>query len=666
VTLLFLSSQRVQAQCLGGSPFTLMPGQSAVAGGQYTNGFLVAPPNYYQPLNYYAPNTMISQPMLVPCTPGFRTGTIPFNHGMQMPNQNPWAAALPSLMGSMGELGSLFTRSDNQAIDFDTFRARRESERQRDRRNTGFTSDAGSGDRRIRPLEYDSRYVELPHSNSAGHLGVGEGAVAAPEIIDRGPVAGVDEEVIVEDESAPVVADDLGPALDAPPVIDEDLDTTLVIPEMAEETPDFIGPPVAPEMPDPNLDLDNPPPTDRPFDPPPAVNGIDFIPEPLGPVPSLDDTTPIMPEALDPVVLPALPSALDAAVIAQETLDDLPNIGLPPLIECDPRVVEGAPVVPPLVQGAYDIMNTFYQSCDASDIIIDGSTVVNMAILDEVISTRDETRRSLSLENRSRYIEHHPILRQIQPGPQCQNILETPAMFSFGAKPLINRSQSGVQIDLFQNQAERCPSSHIECDSLPVVAMDCSGFIQAAMVASGHRVYPDQRDHQERGTSGFLSAALNPESCLRPAEFERHQTLAPGDLVTVHAHHMYMITDVGPDPLGIQRALDSGDCDNLSMRDFDFNFIQSGAAGSIGVARMAANSPHHSDIIKARLYYQAQKTCFEIQNDQPLSPPIEQTSRRTEFMVIRHQGQQRPECLSDPQRVRVQGQECLEDCEARR
>lgn len=659
--LLFIINPSAQAQCLGGSPITLMPGQSAVAGGQFTNGFLIAPPAYYQPLNYYAPSG-ISQPMVVPCTPGFRTGVIPFNHGLQMPNQNPWAAALPALMGSVGDLGALMFRSNDEASDFDTFRARRESDRRRERTDSSFESSSPAPAARSRPLEFESRYVELPRSNTAANLGLG--GVEAPVIEDRGPVI---PEVAAEAEPEPEIVPQ--PEVEvadtpAPPTPVEEAPAVITV---ADE--DFIGPMPLPAQPDPDLDLDSPPPTDRVV---PAVV-VNADPPTLGEPPSVE-SAPITPAPIEAVpVLTSPPALSETAVMVDESLRGIADVGLPPMRDCEPGPLPAAPtaVVPQLVQGAYQVMNTFYQSCSASDIIIDRSTPIDLAVLDEVISVRDETRRSLSAENRNRFIEHHPILSSLQTAPQCQDILETPALFSFGAKPLIRRQRNGeVEMDLFQDQSQRCSSSNIECDSLPVIAMDCSGFIQASMVASGHKIYPDQRDHQERGTSGFLSAALSPESCLKPAGFEvqdgQIQTLKPGDLVTVHAHHMYMITDVGPDPLGIQRALDRGDCQSLDMNEFDFKFIQSGATGSLGVARMSSNSPLQSEIIQARLFYQAKKTCLEIQNNQPLSAPIEQSARRTEFMVIRHDGPSRPECMADPAQVKIRGQECLEQCESAR
>jgi hypothetical protein len=643
--ILLIFSPLVQAQCLGGSPFTIMPGQSAIAGGQYTNGFLIAPPHYYQPLNYYAPNTFISQPRVVPCTPGFRTGVVPFHHGLQMPNQNPWAAALPSLIGGAGELTNLLFRSDNEAPDYETFGARREAELDRNRPRSSRASSTPSGpERQTRSLEFESRFVELPRSNTAGNLG--SGGVEAPAIVDM--ARSVQASSPSETETETETVSESGP------------------------NEDFIGPPAPPVSPRADLDLDNPPLTDRTAtDSPPSILGTDFAPRPPSLSVNEDQPPTLVPTQDQPIIAPTLPELRSTASLVEDALNDLPNIGLPPSSDC---LVDETPTLaslPRLVRGAFRVMQTFYQSCEVTDIVLDQQTPVNIQVLDEVISSRDETRRALTTDNRNRFIEHHPILRQLQrtdyPAPQCQNILESPSMFSYGAKPRLNRNQAGVSIDLFQNQAQRCPSSHVECDSLPVIAMDCSGFIQAAMVASGHRIFPDQRDNQERGTSGFLNAALNPESCLRAATFEKQEnsveTLKPGDLITLHAHHMYMITDVGPDPLGIQRALDRGDCDSLDMNEFDFKFIQSGAAGSIGVARMSANSPHHSEIIRARLYYQAKKTCFEMQNDQPLSPPIEQSARRTEFMVIRHLGNQRPECLAAPERIRLQGQECLENCE---
>lgn len=392
------------------------------------------------------------------------------------------------------------------------------------------------------------------------------------------------------------------------------------------------------------------------------------------------DNPVIIPSAEESPTISNTPPVLEPPTLNDTVLDvnialaELPSLGQSPLDPCAVLRNTSPQRNHPIVNGALRTMATFYQSCEVLDIVLDARTPIPPVNVDVFEQENKINRRRLTEENRAQYIAHHPYLSRLQalqtegsyPGPQCRNILDQPPIFSLGAKPEIRHSQNQIDINLFSNQTEKCQTSNIECDSVPVSAIDCSGFVQAALFASGLKVTKDQRNRRDLGTSGFLAAAHDPQTCIEPARFENSDSginsIQPGDMIVGHDHHMYIIQSVGADPLGINRALENGQCQSITIDQFDFKLIQSGAGRSLGVAQMDTSFPAQSQILLNRLLFEAQKTCQEAQQNRAISPALVQTSRRTEFMVIRHKGSDDPECIIAPESINIEGEECIENC----
>jgi len=685
-----------QAQCYSGPQFSLY------AGSQYLQRPLMASSAYYQPRAYYSAgsNVQLGQPPYFGgglCTPGMMGPQLPqFHHGLTMP-ASPWATMIPQMLGGLGEIASGFMNKDNESapLSYRDYLVKREIDQ------TLASGERPAASSAKPSLETDGIFRELPRSNSAGTLGL----VAPPrndellpgeipletEEEKRARLAGNAESGRGSADTAPEVLT-VSPTLPTLNAEDSDVPviSTTTDPEIPSRTVESLTPPSTDETPTlPNEGATQPEVTTE-------ISGLPSVtinPNEAGREDISDSDLPVYGPVLPsetPIIIPGTetgsvivetpplletPTLNETIIDVNTTLAELPNLGQSPIDPCSVLRNTDPQKHHPIVNGALRTMATFYQSCAVLDIVLDATTPIPPISVDVFEQENKINKRRLTTENKEQYIAHHPYLSKLQalqkenkyPGPQCRNILDQPPIFSLGAKPEIRHNQNQIEINLFSNQTQKCQTSNIECDSAPVSAIDCSGFVQASLFASGLKVTKDQRDRRDLGTSGFLAAAHDPKTCIKPAHFDKTESgaissIQPGDMIVGHDHHMYIIQSVGTDPLGINRALTKGRCQDITIDQFDFQLIQSGAGRSLGVAQMDAKFPAQSQILLNRLLFEAQKTCKEAQQKKSISPAVVQTSRRTEFMVIRHKGLDDPECKIAPDKIKIEGETCIENC----
>lgn len=576
----------------------------AYSGGHFQNQSLLAPAQAFQPQEYYFPqgNVQLSQPPLfgggMQCQPGFMNRPFQTSFGQgQMQPPSFMQMALPHLGKGLSGLADYFEdRPRPRGQSYDEFISERD----------GSSQDGSS------PIDNESFYSPgnsdapsaIPDSNSAG----ASGQLNPPQ-------RDTAQEPVEEEEPS---------AQDSEPEPEEE-DTPAQETQQRSASEDDAG-----------IDLSD--------------EGSSTIPIEEVEIP-YPDTIPEQP----------VEDRLEDAVTQ---VADLPAQAQAPLTKegCMDLIREQGVGNSPL-QGAFRVMATFYQDCESLTKILNKDTPLpslNVSIEEDM--NKIKTRR-LEPQNRENYFAEHPYLKGRdfeQVSEQCRDLRDAPPIFSYGAKPRY-KGGAGGDIDLFRNQADAgiCKYSNVDCDSPPVTALDCSGFIHSALKASGLKIEKGQ-EHPNYSTIALNDIAMKENTCLDELSFSAEQTLAPGDIISQSNHHTFMISGVGEDPLGVKKGIEAQDCSSISRSDFDFTFIQSGASRSIGVAHLSSDYPEVSTTIFNNLMAMAHETCERALAGEGR---LRATTRngRSSMVVMRHVGESDPECVEES-KPELEGEECVEDC----
>lgn len=316
--------------------------------------------------------------------------------------------------------------------------------------------------------------------------------------------------------------------------------------------------------------------------------------------------------------------------------------------------------------GARKVMAALYQSCHALT-----PTLTYQSQIENVVDKDKKGRRFLSSDNLDNYIHSHYILKDLlklnnrgeYPTKNCRNVLESPPIYAFGAKPF----RSKQKIYLFADLSEKdygCRKNGISCSSSSVTGLDCSGFVSSAFSASGLKFDrdPSQQDKDPMPISTYWLAdrPRHQTSCLEYALDNNKDTIRSGDLVNLKGNHVIIVESPGGDPLGVRKTLRGGfDCRDITVNDFDFTYIHSGGAGSFGVSRVHS-SYHikHKSILFNNLVQHAVELCEQMKDH--LHTPAGIT-RRPDFSVLRHQSDLKS-CHYGRGPRAILGEECVSQC----
>lgn len=601
------TSQVMAQQCFPHQGPGFVNSSPGYMGGHFQNQALLAPAQAYQPQQYYFPqgNVHLSQPPILGggmrCQPSFMNRPFQTSFGrapMQPPNF--MMNALPYLGQGLTGLADYFAdRPRPSGKSYEQFLA-----------ESGRSSSSSSRDSRI---DNDSFYSDLPDSNSAGASG--RLSAADPDSMQS------------SDETKTEIGEKEKEKEKKEP---EDKTEAKPQPEQTEDSDR------AASDDDQGIDLSDP--------------ENDRIP--------LEEIEVPRPETIPPQ---STEDTLEDIVDQTEKLPEQTQ-GLLSRVDCLDLIRDQSRNNSPL-QGAFRVMATLYQDCESLTRILDHQTPLpelNVSIQEDMNKIK---KRMLQRKDREHYFNEHPYLKDRdfdKSSSQCRDLRESPPIFSYGAKARF-KGGAGGNIDLFRNQAEQriCKYSNVECNSAPVTALDCSGFIHAALKASGLKIQKGS-EHPHYSTIAFNDIAMKEDSCFEELSFSAEQTLAPGDIISQSQHHMFMISGVGDDPLGVKKALKNGDCSRINRDDFDFTFIQSGASRSMGVAHLSSDYPEVSTTIFNNLMVMAQETCERAQSGEGRLR-ARTRSARSSMVVMRHAGQSDPECI-EPSKPTLEGEECVEDC----
>lgn len=362
---------------------------------------------------------------------------------------------------------------------------------------------------------------------------------------------------------------------------------------------------------------------------------------------------------------------------------------------CEPvrnmaAVEDLAPEAHPVVLGARKALGIFYQDCDATRLVWDERSDAAREGLSPVTSVylpeRKANMRHLPADKVESYVDWHYALRSLRarskevppgyPNGSCEDVTRArPPMYGYGSKcPSAKDSEGHQVLDLRVDRSKVKDGSWDGIDEksgAPVAAIDCSGLVAFSLAAGGAKLDASQASAEMMvGTMTLPTFAKSPTGCIKTAKFDFPQGLRPGDILNMPAHHVVMVDSVGPDPLGIQKAVEAGNCDSISRDSFDFTLIHSGSAGDLGPARVSARfklSPGATSgvmgtAIENNLVSMARKVCQRklAGVGEGLVASQVGTANGLVFSVYRHQSE-RPECLMSPaERPRIEGEQCLE------
>jgi len=337
------------------------------------------------------------------------------------------------------------------------------------------------------------------------------------------------------------------------------------------------------------------------------------------------------------------------------------------------------PPVHPLVLGARRTLGVFFQDCEAASRVWDeasdqgrkGSSPVTHQCEGKL------TLRCLAKSKYDDYGDWHYALRGLDkrtqpPFPQkpyCEDVTRSrPSIYGYGSKCSSPRSEGGLS---FLNVRECRNSRHdgsgdgiLDGAGGSIAAIDCSGFVGVSLAAAGLNLSPDASKAEVGiGTGRFSEFSTRRGGCLEEARLKIPGGIEAGDILNLAGHHVVLVDQVGPDPLGIERALARGNCDSISRDSFNFTIAHSGSYGDLGPARVSARfrmpgakSGAMGSGIENNLVDLARKACLAAGKG---GANATVAGGAGSFMTYRHRGDIAGCVMPENRRFRLKGEECL-------
>jgi hypothetical protein len=282
-----------------------------------------------------------------------------------------------------------------------------------------------------------------------------------------------------------------------------------------------------------------------------------------------------------------------------------------------------------LASGAHKVMASYYQSCEALKV---GNGIPT--------ADRNHTPQSVisSLKKKGKY----------PAGSSCQDATRPSRHYKLGSR--FSRDSKG-NVDPVKS------------------SVDCSGFVSAALTASGLKWDKGQKNpYQIKGTANIHDTGRS-SSCFDSPKLSDEESLLPGDILNSSNDHVVIIDSVGKDPMGLNTAQTKNDCYTLTHHDLDFTIVHSSKyKGQNGVHRMHISKYYATNRLVKGVVAHAKKLClekFKKQADNVISSrpmkmkPGKRGSRY--FSIMRHKGKDEPGCTFDRPQA-VAGEACIENC----
>lgn len=313
------------------------------------------------------------------------------------------------------------------------------------------------------------------------------------------------------------------------------------------------------------------------------------------------------------------------------------------------------PTSNPAAIGAQKLLATLFQSCKALDTAITESTPPLKGISKE--RTGGQTIPfQRNLHNTSDYVSSHIVLNMLNndsgyPGEMCVDMTKQPPVYGYGSRKLPNKKGEVKLLSKGAGVAKK---------SKPVAAIDCSSFVSLALGSMGLKVNSDGKSFESLTTRNFEDQVTRKGSCLKHANFEASDTVRPGDMINLAGSHIVMIDTVTDDPLAVKKFAKLGKCSSISIADFDFTYIHSGAIkNSYGPSRVHI-STHNGGTMFNNLRVAAVKQCKRLAAKKKGEVNSDKLAPNGKFAVIRHDSDNNS-CRTD-KKVKLQNEECVEQC----
>ena len=329
-----------------------------------------------------------------------------------------------------------------------------------------------------------------------------------------------------------------------------------------------------------------------------------------------------------------------------------------PTADCDDQLdplgkkkvpsLQSKPNVNPSAFGARKVLATFFQSCKALEVAIDPS----MSNLKGVRKVGNK-RQVYDLKS---YVNSHAVLSELKsdpgyPGTGCVDATKRPPVYGYGSQKYPDKNG---EINLFT------PGAGVAKSSKPVSAIDCSSFISVALASQGLKVRKTDTEFTGLTTASFDQVLDRNNSCIKSTSYSLDRSIGVGDLINVANDHIVMIDEVSDDPLGIKKHLKSKSCDRISISDFDFTYIHSGAVNnSYGPSRVHI-SQHSGGTMFNNLRLSAVGMCKKLLKNPKHKGSSAEVNHNRRFSISAHQSQD-AQCVSnDP--ISLKNEECVEQC----
>lgn len=310
----------------------------------------------------------------------------------------------------------------------------------------------------------------------------------------------------------------------------------------------------------------------------------------------------------------------------------------------------------PAAFGARKVLAAMFQSCKALTQVIDDKTPPLEGVTTVKMKRGSAIPKKRKITNTKAYVDSHIVLNKLKedknyPGEKCEDVTKKPPVYGYGSRKAPNKS--GV-LNLSSSGAGVISSSK------PAAGIDCSAFISTALGTQGLKVSKKAGPFTDNTTRSFHSFLGSKNSCLKRATYSEDQSIVPGDMINVAGSHIVMVDSVGEDPLAIKRFAKSGNCNSISVKDFDFTYIHSGNINnSYGPSRVHI-SKHSGGTMWNNLRTTAVKMCKRIVEGKKKSVSMKSLSSYSKFSVIRHNTTD-PDCVSN-ERIKLRNEECVDGC----
>ncbi len=318
-----------------------------------------------------------------------------------------------------------------------------------------------------------------------------------------------------------------------------------------------------------------------------------------------------------------------------------------------------------LVKASQEMMNTHYQSCEASKLVVDDKTPRISAL---------PTNRGVLVDEGDliKYRDSHYLYKNksFQSSILCKGKRDLTSVYALGAKPL-TKSKKIVSYDLAKEgcidpwcPAKGCSKNGVSCDSTSVKGLDCSGYIAAIFARAGLKFSTNTDIQYSKvffgGTDLIHTLSLLKSSCLTSLKGEQIFSLAPGDLINLGGNpgHIVMVDETSADPLGLEKMRGkSVDCKKIDVSYLDFSFTQSGQPWGVSRVHMGhyKNQKKLPRWIK-NILESLKLECRKIQGEKDV---VQVKEMDKTFSILRHSNED-VQCREGP--IELEYQECLGEC----